>query len=240
MNHQDDSNQRLYDNTALAVRVGVGLVGNLLGSLAGQPVVGALVGATAEPAGLLANHIIGILTEVKAHRAADSFRRIWERLKEKDVTPSPGALNDLLVEAASVLGDAETEEKRRLIENLIVNAAQTTELKTRTEAQSALSLIQRMSPGAAFLFGAAAAQQIAPSGNSPDPGIRVVSDAAGLDLSVGELGFEDLHRLNLFGSVSVEETRRKIGVLNERGLWLLCWIMEHPPKPVKPTVEPLK
>jgi len=89
---------------------------------------------------------MGLRPDAKGLRALLSIERSAARIQAKGINPDPQVFWDILLKAKDALEEAETDEKRRLIENLIVNTAASEEQSARTEALHALAIVAGMPP----------------------------------------------------------------------------------------------
>jgi hypothetical protein len=112
-----------------------------------------LLGAAAEGAIQKAQGLVAGLNTVKILRANQTLETAAERILEEGLNPNAETLRDTVVAAFDVAAEAETKEKRELIENLIVNAARRNDDAARTEALEALEAIRKMPAIAAAVFG---------------------------------------------------------------------------------------
>src|SRR5205823_11761755 len=117
------------------------------------PLGGAALGASAGQLGGLARQFVEAMSELKAGRAYEGMADIHERLEAEGLAGKLDAMKDFMIEAFSIMGNAEVEEKRRLIASISVNLARREEpAGGQVEALYAIHLIGEMPAYVAALF----------------------------------------------------------------------------------------
>jgi len=142
-------------------------------------------------AGLIAkvsSAVSTLILQRRHERVAEVLGEVAAKAADEGLTESVAAQGDVLTAAFAVAGDAETEEKRRMIAEVILNAAAPAEERIRSaEAQTALQLISTMSPQAALLFSIVAADW-STAGARRIPGDELLIPEAVALLALEEIG----------------------------------------------------
>jgi hypothetical protein len=145
--------------------------------------------------------------------------------------PSPEAqekVEDILVGASRVLGNAETADKRHMIANIILNAATTAEAEVaRGEAALALSTLDDMTATDAMLFGIIAADAASYLAGSRGAFIPQGPDFRGVSGWVFDSTVKSLIEQQLL-QWGEQEGDQEYVRLTEQGDWLRRWVLRHP------------
>lgn len=90
---------------------------------------------------------------VPALYVARMFNRVNERIEQETIEVDPVNMIDLLRTASQFVADAATEEKRRMMEEVIINGARRSrDAAAQIEATKALEIISQMPEAAALIF----------------------------------------------------------------------------------------
>jgi hypothetical protein len=212
--------------------------GSALASNPGTAHLGVAVGAAAPIVGGTVRLVHQFISEFKARRVKEVTDRVKERMEQEGVGDRFDDVKDVVLEAIPFIADAETEEKRQILEDVIVNATRRHDLTARTEASMALRLIKQMPAEAILVFGSIVASEGDQLSLKNNWKFSVGSDCFGLEwaifeaglASLGDLGlvtgdprypFSDFARVRSFGEVEFR--------LAHRALLLARWIERNPP-----------
>lgn len=193
-------------------------------------------------------------------RIYEFSQRIQERAVEEGVREELKDVKDVIEQAVTVIGGEETEQKRRMIEDIVLNAAKKTKQHGSVlEANHAIDAIKEMSPEVAFVFGALVAELVSsPTGfetTIPDPipnyGLPEFLHVAAIqEMSprYRPVGFSSQpaivmndaprrpHHTLLTRPVHIDSEGNPIGEksfeLSDYGKWLASWIVSNPPAPI--------
>lgn len=95
----------------------------------------------------------GALGAVPVLRIGSLFQRAGQRVQEEQIEVDPVRMVDLLQTAARYVGDAETEDKRRMMEEVILNGARKSKgTAGQIEAMEVLAVIGDMPDSAVLVF----------------------------------------------------------------------------------------
>jgi hypothetical protein len=189
--------------------------------------VGVGVAATAPVAGWAAERVYHFLSEMKARRVEEVTDRVRDELEREGLGDSFDAVKDIVIEAVPIIGDAETEEKRQMIANVILNtAARAKDEAAKAEAMQALACIRELPAAAALVF-AFAARERREQGDNMRIAIASGESYAGLPwgvvvAAVVKMNFQDLTN----SAVTSEGTVIDFAPLGD---WLRDWIERNPP-----------
>lgn len=232
--------QEKSDGKALAKIVGmlakgsVQLYGGLHAILTGDVATGLVIQASSEAAGAgteaLADWVNSGIRASKVRRVLPRLLDVKQRLEAEGVTPDPEQMDDAFVEAAKVLADAETEEKRTLIADLLMNIGRRSQSGAVLEdGLFALGMIGHFPPGTARVFAAFEALE-SEHGQPMVEGIEAISMHSGLSATVCEGGCRHLEAVYppLIDSTGLEEAGF---LLTDAGRWLAEWVRKNPKNP---------
>ncbi|MGC4043935.1 MAG: hypothetical protein QM758_09070 [Armatimonas sp.] len=242
--------------TARGAMVSAGIVT----AAAGHPVEGALLVGAAESVanaakGLYQSPTMQKLQEfvgsVPAWRISKTFRRVEKRIIEEGIDVNPERMADLFEVAIPFVGNAKTEEKRRMMEEVIINGARrSTDAAAQVEAAEALALISDMPDSVALVFATIIAKIRQQKLNdwtivsfpfpTCDLSLHIIIDVYNY-LQRQQSGYaKDSWRLGLIEKIKVTDDGIKADVIlvspNERekyqithvGKWLGEWITNNP------------
>jgi len=215
------------ENTELAVSTVTALTGGVMALFPELQVVGTLLGGFSGLLGSAAGRLHAGKTELRAERVEEVADDLRDRLEQEELTDQREAIKDLVIEAIPIIEDAETHEKRRLIADIILNAARRGGGDVaRAEALHALRLIKEMSAAAVIVF-AEVARVL--RGASEDRQIDLPENAgyAALSPSVAQDAFVNLRDLRLIAYQKPGSSRPWV-MLTTQGTWLRDWILQSP------------
>jgi len=232
------------EKVARAAMIGGGLVA----ALAGHHVeAGLAIGAaesTAIAAGTIERHVRGFADRLIAKTA----RRVKERSEQEQLQPDAETMDYFFREAIPTIGAATTEQKRQMMEEVILNLGRkSTEIGAQIEASEALKWITEMPDEAALVFSVVVAKIRALPPGSPKRLTRPLPTAGLPDFLVRRAeeylkgSFRSTHRMG----ISIEERSPLIKILthadqqggqhetgeyelSKMGAWLGRWIADHP------------
>lgn len=235
------------------VTAAVGALGDVV-STAGDPVSGAVMKSLSPLVGYGAGHGWRWLGR-GYQRIAEFGARLLQKADAQGVAGRLEEVADLIEQAVPIIGDTATEEKRRMIGDLILNAARRSRQEgAKVEAGHALQAIDALPPEAALLFGGfvAAVEELPGSeprvllGHIPSHGLPDFLVTSGEHYLRGQFGVSE-------GSVRVRYTIREGLItmpkeedgaggtttlpgycLTPRGRWLADWIAQN----LSPSEEP--
>ena len=143
------SDKKPAAETATRVAMGVGM-----GALATTNPVGAgLVGTAIEPAALVAGQVQQWFTARFNRRVAQTTGNVLDRMEAEGIQADPENLAELLENALPFVGRASVEEKRRLMEEILMNGVRSLgDDGKRAEAIEAMKLIEEIPLGAVLVF----------------------------------------------------------------------------------------
>lgn len=202
----------------------------------------------------LMHRVQGWLGSVPALHVARIFHRVNERVVEEQIEVDPVNMIDLLRTASQFVADAATEEKRRMMEEVIINGARRSkDAAAQIEATEALSALSQMPDSSALMF----AQIVSEIASSESGHIRKADTNCGLSLILLEDAFRYLKGEYEYSNGIAIETRPsliievaksdnvggriKTGdiVFSDFGAWLADWITNNPaPRPEAKEASP--
>jgi hypothetical protein len=142
--------------------------GSLLAALAGDSGAAAFVLAAGDPLARGAEHLSAALNESIVRVLRRSATRVQTQVEAEGLSVDPELVDDTLRQAIGSLADAETDDKRRMIEEVLINTARrSAEPAARVQALRALEMIAAMPPAAVLTFAALAALQRDDGSNEP-------------------------------------------------------------------------
>jgi hypothetical protein len=120
-----------------------------------NPVGASLVGAAIEPAALVAGHWQEWISARFGRRVSETTGNLLERAEAEGIESDPEKLAELLESGLPFVGRASVEEKRRLMEEILMNGIRSLgEEGKKAEAIEALNLIEELPLGAVLIFSA--------------------------------------------------------------------------------------
>jgi hypothetical protein len=217
------------EKTKALVTWAFGVGGAVLGLNPMTATYGVAVGAAAPLAGTASERVHRCLSELKARRVEEVAENVKVGLDHEGLGDRFEDVGDVITEAIPIIADAETNEKRKLIADIIVNAARLGSSEIiKAEALRALSFISEMSPSAVIVYAEAAARS---RGNTRNLTFEIVQDKdhAGLNGSVALDAASALEKLGLFHLRRSGNPPSQGRVnLTPLGSWLCEWIVQNP------------
>lgn len=143
--------------------------GSLLAALAGDSGAAAFVLAASDPLARGAEQLGAALNERIVRVIRRSATRVQAQVEAEGLSIDPELADDALRQAIGSLADAETDDKRRLIEEVLINTVRrAAESAARAGALRALEMIAAMPPAAVLVFASLAALQREAASDSPE------------------------------------------------------------------------
>jgi len=157
-----DEEKKASENRSEQLTRGAMLVAGAATAALGHTVEGALIfGATTELVNAAKalyksptiQNLQNLASNIPAWRVSKTFQSATEKIAAEGIEPDLGRMADLLEQAIPFVGNAQTEEKRQMMEDVILNAARRSkEAAAQIEAAEILAAIEDMPDPAALIF----------------------------------------------------------------------------------------